>query len=107
MTFDAVNRTPEFPGKSHFEVMLGIRPEKLQITQSGETNAIDGTVYSTQPAGSETTAHIRLHDVLLMSKEIGIKKYAVDEKIGIRVDSSNISVYDAQTQRLIQRCVPD
>ena len=50
----------ELPGQ--FDAILGIRPEKLTIQTEPADDAIKGTVYSVQPAGSETIITLKIGD---------------------------------------------
>ena len=79
MSFTADCLTDELPAQSSFDVVLGIRPEKIGICSQNGDGAIAASVYATQPAGSETTIHLKMgDDSVVLAKEMGIRNYTVD-----------------------------
>lgn len=75
-------------------VVLGIRPEFLPIKDNGK---ITGTVYSTLPAGMETTIKIDLGGDLLSSVVFGSIDYQTDAEIKFDIDGDGIILFDAET----------
>ena len=89
---------------SSVPVVLGVRPEKVAIAASG---SIEATVYAVQPAGSETTVHLKLGEADMLVKEIGIKSYTPDDKVGLRLDEKTINVFHRQSGRLLKPAALD
>ncbi len=69
---------------------LGIRPEFLPIMDNG---AIQGTAYSTLPAGMETTVKIKINDSILSSVVFGSIDYAVDQEIKFNIVGNGIVLF--------------
>ncbi|MCQ2397861.1 MAG: ABC transporter ATP-binding protein [Sphaerochaetaceae bacterium] len=89
----------EFVSSSDFElksadVVLGIRPEFLPISENGK---IEGTVYSTLPAGMETTIKIAVGNTIISSVMFGSMDFSVDSKIRFDVYGSKILLFDKNT----------
>ena len=79
-------------------VVLGIRPEYIEITKKG----LPAKVYSTLPAGMETTVKVNLGNDILTSVVFGIIDYKVDEKVNIDFKGNGIILFDKEsTNRLV------
>lgn len=108
MAFAPERLTDEVPAQSSFDVVLGIRPEKIGICCQEGDGAIPASVYATQPAGSETTIHLKMDDgSVVLAKEMGIRNYAVDQVVHVRIDPDKLNVFAKETGRLIKMAVPD
>ena len=108
MSFTADCLTDELPAQSSFDVVLGIRPEKIGIFSQNGDGAIAASVYATQPAGSETTIHLKMgDDSVVLAKEMGIRNYAVDQVVHVKIAPDKLNVFAKETGRLIKMAVPD
>ena len=108
MSFTADCLTDELPAQSSFDVVLGIRPEKIGICSQNGDGAIAASVYATQPAGSETTIHLKMgDDSVVLAKEMGIRYYAVDQVVHVKIAPDKLNVFAKETGRLIKMAVPD
>lgn len=76
------------------EVILGVRPEHIDIAENGK---IDATAYATLPTGMETTVKVMLDGELLSAVVFGSIDYAVDQPIKIDFIGSNIVLFDKNT----------
>ncbi len=76
------------------KVVLGIRPEFIEITQK---DGIDTKVYSSLPAGMETTIKVKLNDAIITLVEFGIIDYKVDSDVKIVFKGNNIILFDKET----------
>ena len=84
------NEEFELPSEN---VVLGVRPEYIEIAKKG----IKAKVYSTLPAGMETTVKINVNDDILTSVVFGIIDYAVDEKVHFDFKGNGIILFDKET----------
>lgn len=107
LRFSKEQLTDALPSQSQFDVVIGIRPEKIGLAPADEAGVIASTVYSVQPAGSETTIHLKMGDSIVLAKEMGIRNYSIDQTVGLRIDPDKINVFDKGTGRLIKTAVPD
>ncbi len=108
MRFDTSRLTADMPSESSFDVVLGIRPEKIGIEKDAQNGAIEATVYATQPAGSETTIHLRREGApVILAKEMGIRSYQVDETVYMKLDPDKLNIFAKKTGRLVKMAVPD
>lgn len=99
--------TGELPSTARFPVVLGVRPEKIALSADPDKGMIPAAVYSVQPAGSETTIHLKVGQTDVLAKEMGIRSYQVDRQVGLSIDPDKINVFDKTTGRLIKLAVPD
>ena len=90
----------EIPG-GKFEVVLGVRPEQIVLHNDNSGHA-EGHIYSVQPSGSETLVQVKVNDVILLVKEIGLKRYQDDQKVSLTVHTHLMTVYNKETGRLIK-----
>ena len=72
-------------------LVLGIRPEYLQISEDGE---LEATVFSSLPSGMETIVKLKSGGMLLTSVLFGNKDFKVDEKVFLSSNSTLCSLYD-------------
>lgn len=88
----------EFTGASDFEeikdLVVGIRPEFISIDKDGK---IAGTVYSTLPAGMETTVRIQVGESMISSVMFGSVDYKVDTPVNLNVCGNKILLFDKKT----------
>lgn len=80
------------------DVIIGVRPESLPISQNGSVNAV---AYSTLPAGMETTVKMAINDNILSSVVFGAIDYAVDEPIKFDFAGNGICLFDKNSEERI------
>ncbi len=85
-----------------FACVLGVRPEQIGIIRGADSGKLAASVYASQPAGSETLVQVKVGDTLLLSKQIGLKFYKRDQKVGLTLDADMITVYDKASGKLIK-----
>ena len=93
---EAFEISPAEEGKPN--VVVGIRPEFLPIREKGK---VQGSVYSTLPAGMETTIKIDLNGALLSSVVFGSIDYEIDQPINFDIDGEKIILFDAESTKAI------
>lgn len=76
------------------EVIIGIRPEFVSICENG---ILAGSVYSTLPAGMETTIKIAVGDNIISSVMFGSIDYPVDLKINFNIEGNKIVLIDKKS----------
>lgn len=106
MDFEASELTDETPNGSSFPVTIGIRPEKIAILPADE-GGMQAAVYAVQPAGSETTIHLKMGETVVLAKEMGIRNYEMDEQVALGIDPRKLNLFDSGSGRLIKPAVPD
>ncbi len=78
-------------------VTLGVRPEFITLVDDSDVHA---TVYSTLPAGMETTVKLRLGGELITSVVFGGIDFAVDTKVALAFKGSDMLLYDSESGKL-------
>ncbi|MBR5288050.1 MAG: ABC transporter ATP-binding protein [Clostridia bacterium] len=79
-------------------VVLGIRPEFISIVSD---SSIPASVYSTLPAGMETTVKLKLGGEIITSVVFGGIDFPVDSTVYLAFKGSDMLLYDAQSKKLI------
>ena len=97
--------TEEFPRSGEFDCVLAIRPEQIAISTEPVEDAIPVSIYSNQPAGSETITTLKAGTDEFLAKDIGQIHYDLDQKVWAIIDQNKINIYNKETTRLIKRAV--
>lgn len=97
---DVGNMKLRFSSSDSFElssenVTLGIRPEHIILEKGG----LSGKVYSTLPAGMETTVKISINDMMLTSVVFGEFDYKLDSDISFCFEGEKICLFDDEGRR--------
>ncbi len=88
----------EDPVLTNEDLVLGIRPEFLGITENG---ALEGEIYGAMPTGMESTVKIRIGDFLLTSVVFGNTLFKIGSKIRLDMESDSIMLFDRQSGECI------
>lgn len=90
--FAARKALPALPGK----VLVGIRPEFITLDEGGHT---PGKVYSTLPAGMETTVRVTVGTDRVTSVVFGGIDYAIDRAVKLGFKGDNMLLFDPESKR--------
>jgi multiple sugar transport system ATP-binding protein len=82
-------------------VVVGIRPEDIAISERPEPGAVEFSAYSVLPSGADSTIIARLGEVELTIRVMGITKIKMDEKIWLTFDPHSLNLYDKESGHLI------
>ena len=86
------------PVLTNEDLVLGIRPEFIEITGSG---GLEGEIYGAMPTGMESTIKVRVDDYLLTGVVFGSTVFKLGTKIRIVVKSGNIMLFDRKSGECI------
>ena len=76
------------------KIIVGIRPEYIHITDKG---ANKGLIFSTLPAGMETTVKINLNDTIITSVVFGSVDYPVESEVRFDITGNSVLLFDKET----------
>ena len=76
------------------KAVVGIRPEFLPIQPGGP---LEGKIYSTLPAGMETTVKVACGEIMLTSVVFGSVDYPIDSAVQMNVTGDHIILFDQET----------
>ena len=101
---DKMKLDEEIPQDREFDVVLGLRPELVDIfTEDPEhKNTILAEVYASQPAGSESLVTLTVNGIDFLAKQIGLVEYDMNQKVYVVLHPSRMNVYNKETGRLIK-----
>ena len=88
----------EEPVLTNQDLVLGIRPEFLDIE---ETGSLDGEIYGAMPTGMESTIKVRVDDFLLTGVVFGSTLFSLGAKVRLNISGDNIMLFDRQSGRCI------
>jgi len=83
------------------EILIGIRPEHLNISREAVPGSIPTEVLITESLGSETIVNVKLGNTMVKAKAPPGVKYNMGEKVYLIVDWNKILLFDAKTENLI------
>ena len=86
------------PVLTNEDLVLGIRPEFIEISQTG---GLDGEIYGAMPTGMESTIKIRVGDYLLTGFVFGSTLFRLGTKVRVKTGSENIMLFDRQSGECI------
>ena len=78
------------------DIVAGVRPEFLPICKQGPVTA---SIYSTLPAGMETTVRVKCGDTQMTSVVFGSVDYEVDENVFLDVTGDSIVLFGATDRK--------
>lgn len=81
----------EEPVLTNEDLVLGIRPEFLEIDTQG---ILEGEIYGAMPTGMESTIKIRVGKFLLTGVVFGNTLFKLGEKIRLNISGSEIMLFD-------------
>ena len=88
----------EEPVITNEDLVLGIRPEFIDITDAG---ALDGEIYGAMPTGMESTIKVRIDDFLLTGVVFGSTLFTIGSKIKVDISGGNIMLFDRRSGKCI------
>jgi len=83
------------------EVILGIRPEHVQISMERVKNAIEGKVALVEPLGRMTVAHILISDIHMQVICPANFKVEYGSKVWVKFDTDYLHIFDKKTGKSI------
>ena len=88
----------EEPVLTNEDLVLGIRPEFIDITDTG---SLDGEIYGAMPTGMESTIKVRIDDFLLTGVVFGSTLFTIGSKIKVDISGDNIMLFDRKSGKCI------
>lgn len=83
------------------EVVIGIRPEHMEIVDRYSENTITAEVYVVEPLGSETVIDAKVGNKLFKIVVKGIVDYPIGSKIYVRPIMKYLHIFDKKTERAL------
>jgi multiple sugar transport system ATP-binding protein len=103
--FDKKDMTCNPVPSGEFPCVFGLRPEQVHIDREPSPDAIEASIYASQPAGSETLVTLTVGEDEFLSKQIGLAEYKINETVYLTIDPNKLNVYDAKSEKLIKLAV--
>ena len=88
----------EEPVLTNEDLVLGIRPEFIDIVDTG---TLDGEIYGAMPTGMESTIKVRIDDFLLTGVVFGSTLFTIGSKIKVDISGDNIMLFDRRSGKCI------
>ncbi|MGE4276169.1 MAG: ABC transporter ATP-binding protein, partial [Lawsonibacter sp.] len=88
----------EEPVLTNEDLVLGIRPEFIDIVEQG---ALEGEIYGAMPTGMESTIKVRVDNFLLTAVVFGSALFTIGSKIHVDISGEHIMLFDRKSGRCI------
>ncbi|WP_297979132.1 ABC transporter ATP-binding protein [uncultured Oscillibacter sp.] len=88
----------EEPVLTNEDLVLGIRPEFIDIVDSG---ALEGEIYGAMPTGMESTIKVRIGDFLLTGVVFGSTLFTIGAKVHVDISGENIMLFDRKSGKCV------
>ncbi len=83
-------------------VVVGVRPEDVQIEAQPVAGGVEFRAYSVLPSGADSTIVAHRDGLELTVKVIGTSKIKMDDRIWLTFDPATLNLYDKETGNLIE-----
>ena len=83
-------------------VLLGLRPEFLEIAKEKTLGAFQGRVYVVEPLGSEAIVNVVLDNDKIIKVKSKTRDYSPGQQVWVKPDWIKTSLFDPQTGKAIQ-----
>nr|WP_325184646.1 ABC transporter ATP-binding protein [uncultured Oscillibacter sp.] len=88
----------EEPVLTDEDLVLGIRPEFIDIVDSG---ALSGEIYGAMPTGMESTIKVRIGDFLLTGVVFGSTLFTIGAQVHVDISGENIMLFDRRSGKCV------
>ena len=88
----------EEPVLTNEDLVLGIRPEFIDITADG---ALSGEIYGAMPTGMESTIKVRVGDFLLTGVVFGSTLFTIGTQVHVDISGENIMLFDRKSGKCV------
>ncbi len=88
----------EEPVLTNEDLVLGIRPEFIDITDAG---ALSGEIYGAMPTGMESTIKVRVGDFLLTGVVFGSTLFTIGAQVRVDISGENIMLFDRRSGKCV------
>ena len=78
-------------------MVLGARHSTLAVRKEAADGAVAGRVYTTEPTGDITYAHIHLGEAMIVASVAPEFRLAPDEAVWIGFDQERLHLFDGKT----------
>ncbi len=79
------------------QMLLGVRPEDVQISATGGPDALTADVYLVELLGSENIINLRIAGHVIKARTGPTFRPTAGEKVSVRVDQARAHLFDAET----------
>jgi multiple sugar transport system ATP-binding protein len=91
----AAGRLPLRDAPARGTVKLGVRPEHLELVETGAAGALAGEVYVVEPLGNETLVTVRVDGALLNVRAPAAFDRPAGERVAVRPEAGRMHLFDA------------
>jgi multiple sugar transport system ATP-binding protein len=83
------------------KIVLGARHSSVTLLLQESADAVAGRVYTIEPTGDVTFAHVRVGGAVVVVSVNPETKLAPDQRVWLAFDQDKIHMFDAETQRTL------
>ena len=104
-TFKKSDLSDEPLPQGEFACVFGLRPEQIQIETQPHEGLVTASVYASQPAGSETLVTLITGSQELLSKQLGLMEYDIDQIVYLHLNPDKFNIFEKAGGKLIKYAV--
>jgi multiple sugar transport system ATP-binding protein len=86
-----------------WEVILGIRPENVEITKGGAGRSLEATIVHIEPLGKESNVHLEAGGNPLVAIRSSTQDLGAGDKVGLSFDEEKLHLFDRQSGEALLR----
>ncbi|MGQ9852574.1 MAG: ABC transporter ATP-binding protein [Candidatus Oleimicrobiaceae bacterium] len=83
------------------ELVLGVRPEHINLSDTEGPHAIRGQVYAVQPLGAETLVTLRLGGTIVSVRLFTDQPPSLTDQVWVRLDLNRLHIFRSSGDRLV------
>jgi len=83
------------------EVVVGIRPEHIDVVKEADLNTIEGEVYVVEPLGPETVIDVKIGDYIFKVLTKGMVHYNIGERILLKFQMDKLHIFKKTGEAII------
>jgi ABC-type sugar transport system ATPase subunit len=87
-------------GKHRREIILGIRPEHIEVGLEKRVDYSEATCDFTEPMGNRQILHLRIRQQMLKAKTLGAMWVSKADHVWVRFPAEEIRLFDADSYEL-------
>ena len=88
-------------GATDGEIVLGARHSTIRLHREAATGAVAGRVYTVEPTGDITYAHVHLGSATLVVSVTPDVKLGIDQPVWLEFDQQKLHLFDGKTGRAL------
>jgi len=101
LRWDVTNRRPQIEAAATDEIILGIRPEDIHLTDGSQPDTIQARVDLVQPLARNKIVDLEIEGMLIKVLVPSTTVIRAEDTVSVRFDPQKVHLFDSRTERTI------